>query len=109
MGSGRRRLLNQSTHASLAYSTALKLRHGPRRWMTPALNRPLIVSASALSQLSPTLPAEGSMPASANRSVYLIDRCWAASVAVVNQPHAPDRAAVMDGLFEGIQDKPGMR
>lgn len=37
MGSRRRRLLNQSTHSSVANSTASKLRHGPRRWMTSAL------------------------------------------------------------------------
>jgi len=74
MGSSRRRVLNQSTHSRVAHSTASKLRQGPRRWMTSALQRPLIVSAKALSWLSPTLPAEGSMPASASRSVYLIDR-----------------------------------
>ena len=28
---------------------------------------------------------------------------------MVNQPHCLDRVAVMDGLFEGIQYKPGMR
>ena len=49
IGSSRRRLLNQSTHSSVAYSTASKLRQGPRRWMTSALISPLIVSASALS------------------------------------------------------------
>ncbi len=32
MGSSRRRLLNQSPHSRVAYSTASKLRHGPRRW-----------------------------------------------------------------------------
>ncbi len=37
MGSRRRRLLNQSTHSSVANSTASKLRHGPRRWMTLGL------------------------------------------------------------------------
>jgi type III restriction enzyme len=37
IGSRRRRLLNQSTHSSVANSTASKLRHGPRRWMTSAL------------------------------------------------------------------------
>ena len=31
IGSSRRRLLNQSTHSSVAYSTASKFRHGPRR------------------------------------------------------------------------------
>jgi hypothetical protein len=29
--------LNQSTHSRLANSTALKLRQGPRRWITSAL------------------------------------------------------------------------
>src|SRR5690606_14560537 len=33
----------------------------------------------------------------------------AAAVAVVNQPYALDRAAVMDRLFEGIKDEPGIR
>ena len=37
MGSRSRRLLNQSTHSRVANSTASKLRHGPRRWMTSAL------------------------------------------------------------------------
>ena len=46
------------------------------------------------------------MPASARRSVYLIDRYWA--VAVVNQLHALDRAAFMESLFERIEDEPGM-
>jgi DNA modification methylase len=44
-----RRLLNQSTHSRVANSTASRLRHGPRRWTTSALQRPLIVSARALS------------------------------------------------------------
>jgi hypothetical protein len=33
MGSKSRRLLNQSTHSSVANSTASNDRHGPRRWM----------------------------------------------------------------------------
>ena len=44
----------------------------PRRWISLALKRPLIVSANALSLLSPTLPTDGSIPASASRSVYLV-------------------------------------
>ena len=44
-----RRVLNQSTHSRVANSTASKERHGPRRWITSALKRPLIVSARALS------------------------------------------------------------
>ena len=42
MGPSRRRLLNESTPSRAAYSTASKLRQGPRRWMSSALNRPLI-------------------------------------------------------------------
>jgi len=60
MGSGSRRLLNRSTHSRIAHSTSSKLRHGLRGWMTSALNNLLIVSARALSWLSPTLPTEGS-------------------------------------------------
>ena len=33
MGSSSRRLLNQSTHVSVAISTASKFRQGPRRWI----------------------------------------------------------------------------
>ena len=42
-------LLSQSTHSSVVNSTASPLLHGLRRWITSALQRPLIVSASALS------------------------------------------------------------
>ena len=49
MGSSRRRLLNQSTHSKVAYSTASRLRQGPRRQITSALYSPLMVSAIALS------------------------------------------------------------
>ena len=37
--------------------------------MTSVLNRPMMVSASALSYESPTLPTDDSIPASAKRSV----------------------------------------
>ena len=37
MGSSSRRWLNQSTHSSVAYSTASRCRHGPRRWITSVL------------------------------------------------------------------------
>ena len=40
-GSKSRRLLNQSTHSSVANSTACNDRHGPRRWMI-SQQRPLI-------------------------------------------------------------------
>src|SRR3954447_15248365 len=76
IGSRRRRVLYQSTHSRVANSAASMLRHGPRRRITSVLNRPLIVSASALSYESPTLPTEGSIPASSRRSVYRIATYW---------------------------------
>lgn len=66
MGSSRRRLLNQLTLSRVAYSTASKLRHGPRRWMTSALNRPLIVSASALAMVLGPMGDYGSIIAVAD-------------------------------------------
>jgi hypothetical protein len=47
---------------------------GPPPIDLSVLNNPITVSASALSYESPALPTEGSMPASAKRSVYRIDR-----------------------------------
>jgi len=44
MGSSNRLLLNQSTHSSVAYSTASNGHHGPRRWMA---GRPDAVIAGA--------------------------------------------------------------
>ena len=66
IGSSSRRLLNQSTQSRVANST---LRQGPRRRMISDLNRPMMVSARALSYESPTLPTEDSIPASRSRSV----------------------------------------
>jgi hypothetical protein len=40
---------NHATHSSVASSTDSRFFHGPRRWITSALDSPLIVSASALS------------------------------------------------------------
>ena len=66
--SSRRRVLNQLTHSRVAISTASRLRYGPVRWMTSVLNGPITVSARALGNELPTLPTEGTIPASARRS-----------------------------------------
>jgi hypothetical protein len=42
---------------------------GPRRRISSVLYRPMIVSARALSKLSPREPTEATAPASASRSV----------------------------------------
>lgn len=70
-----RRLLNQSTQQSVSNSTCSTLRQDPVLPITSVLYSPMVVSASALSYDSPTLPTEGSTPAASNRSVYLIDKC----------------------------------
>jgi len=44
-GPSRRRASNPSTHSTVANATASNERHGPRRWMTCALNRPVPVLA----------------------------------------------------------------
>ena len=47
------------------------------------------------------------MPASARRSVYLIETYWA-SIAVMDQPTAMDGSPRMKRLFQGIENKAGM-
>ena len=60
MDENRRFWLNQATHSRVANSTASLVFQGPRRWISSALYKPLMVSARALSELSPQLPTEGS-------------------------------------------------
>ena len=61
-----RPVLYQLTHCRVSHSNRATDFHGPKNPMTPVLNRPITLSARALSKLSPTLPAEMSIPASAN-------------------------------------------
>src|SRR3712207_5329335 len=49
-----RRWLNQSTYSRVASSTSSRPRQGPRRWISSVLNRPMWVSASALTLLYPS-------------------------------------------------------
>ena len=65
----RRSVLYQLTHCRVSHSTRATDFHAPKNSMTSVLNRPMTLSAKALSQLSPTLPTEVSIPASARRSV----------------------------------------
>ena len=67
--------------------------------MTSVLNNPITDSARAFSYESPMLPAEGSMPASANRSVYRIDKY--AAVTVMDQAFGVGTRP--EGLFQSIQ------
>ena len=64
-----RPVLYQMTHCRVSHSNRATDFHGPKNPMTPVLNRPITLSARALSWLSPTLQAEMSIPASARHSV----------------------------------------
>lgn len=60
--------------AGVSISTATMLFHGLNCSITSVLYSPMMLSTSALSYEFLTLPTEGWMPTSANRSVYQIDR-----------------------------------
>ena len=49
------------------------------------------------------------MPASAKRSVYLIESALAAPVAVMHEPSAIYGPPVMQGLFQRIQNEARVR
>ena len=57
------------SHSRVASSTWGAVRPGARARISSGLWRPLIASAIALSQESPTVPVEAMMPSSAIRSV----------------------------------------
>ena len=71
-----RSVLYQATRFKVFHSIWVADFQGPRKLMTSVLNRPTTLSARALSLLSLTLLTDGSIPSSASRSVYLIDRYW---------------------------------
>ena len=108
MGSSRRRVLNQSTHSRVANSTASKERHGPRRWITSALKRPLIVSARALS-VAVTDAADGRLDTGLDEPLRVADRqVLRAPVAMMHEAATPDRTTLVQGLLQGIQHEAGM-
>ncbi len=78
------------------------------------LRRPLIVSAKALSSKSPTLPAEGSTPASARRSAHQMAESYNLrrlrrpfELGVVDEAAALGRPALVERLFQSVQDEAG--
>ena len=106
MGSRSRRLLNLSTHSRVANSTASKLRHGPRRWTTSALQRPLIVSASALYEFADA--ADRRLDSGFGKALGVLDRdILAAAITRVDKeqpedgfPTQPPGAALKIGVTE---------
>jgi hypothetical protein len=125
-GLGRRRWLNQSTPSPVDPFEGGELEldrfegaPGAAAMVTAALERPLMVSvsalsaASALSALSPTLPTEGSMPAAASRPVYqppgIFDRDGLhTATAVVDAAATADGPALVEGLRQRVPHKAGV-
>jgi hypothetical protein len=59
----------------------------------------MTVSARASSKLSPTLPTDGAMPASARRRVYVIE---------VTNKAALDGTTGVQGLLQGVEHEAGL-
>ena len=76
-------MLNQSTQAKVANSTASRLRHGPRRRMTSVLKSPITDSARALTM---------------HREIL-------AAIAVVHKARERIAAARVDRLFQRVEDE----
>jgi hypothetical protein len=55
MGSSSLRWLNQSTHSSVANSTASNDRHGPRRWMISGPEKEALQQAEAVAGEDPAV------------------------------------------------------
>src|SRR5271170_7810354 len=88
MGSSSRRLLNQSTHSSVANSTASNDRHGPRRWMTIGLVETVDGLGESIVIAVPNA-AYRRFDASFRQALGVFDRdILAAPVAVMHEPAA---------------------
>ena len=84
-------------------SVASRLRQGPRRRTTSVLRRPMIVLCEGVvGRVPPTRAGrEGSIPASARRSVYRMARCLRPAIRVCDESRPLRGPALMDGLPRG--------
>jgi len=93
MGSSSLWWLNQETHSRVASSTDSLVFHGARRWISSALYKPLMVSASALTLLCQEVPCDFRRSASINgyssRTTYRFRHRW---ISLVDKPCADRRA-----------------
>ena len=88
MGSSSRLLLNQSTHSNVAYSTASKDRHGPRRW----IDLGLVEAVDRLGQgvvIAVAHTADRRLDAGLGEALGVLDRqVLAAAIAVMDEAAA---------------------
>ena len=66
--------MNQSMYSRVAKVVWSRSRHGPRLRISSVLYRPMVVSARALSKLSPLLPTDATIWLSAKWLVHHSDR-----------------------------------
>ena len=75
--------------------------------MTPALNRPMIVSASAVVAVADR--SDGRLYARVGKPFGVTQRqVLRATVRMGDQPRITARSALVQGLFEGVEDEPGL-
>jgi hypothetical protein len=116
MGSSNRRWLNQSTHSSVAYSTASNDRHGPRRWITSAPSAKLRTGfVKAVDRLGQSIviavanAADRWLDAGFGEAFGVSDRdVLAAAIGVMDETAAVRRSAIVERLLERIEDEAGM-
>lgn len=107
-------MLYQGTHRLVASSTSPSRSNGPLRKGDPirvhsVLYNPIVVSARALSNASPTLPIEGRIPCSSTAWVKWIEVYWlAAGVRVVDRV-ARQPMSLPGPDAGGLRDRPGDR
>src|SRR5579863_2261488 len=104
MGSRRRRVLNQSTHSRVANSTASRLRHGPRRWMTSVLyglGEGVVVAVADA--------ADRGDEARLDQALGVLDRdVLDAAIGVVDESAAADGPSIVQRLLQRVEDKARM-
>ena len=109
MGSRSRRLLNQSTHSSVANSTASK--RPP--WSAPMDDLGLVEAVDRLGESIVVAVADAAdrrLDAGFRQALGVLDRdVLAASVAVMHEPAAMDGPPIMEGLLQRIEHEARMR
>ena len=109
MGSSSRRLLNQSTHSSVANSTASK--RAP--WSAPMDHLGLVETVDRFGESIVVAVADAAdrrLDAGLGQALGVFEcDVLAASVAMMHEPAAMDGPSIVQGLLQSIEHEAGMR
>ena len=109
VGSSSRRLLNQSTHSSVANSTASIVRHGPRRWDRLGLVEAIDGFREGI-VVTVANTADRWLDACFRQALGILDReVLAASAGVMHEPATMRRSPVMESRLNRIENEARMR